>query len=310
MILAVVGPTGIGKTEAAVAVARRVPSEIVVIDSMQVYRGMDRGTGKPDASLQQEIPHHGLDLIEPEQEFDAVSFRNRIVPVIQGIQGRGHLPILVGGSGLYMRAVLDGLCHAPGKDPFRREQLLREGQEKGAVVLHTRLAGVDPTAAERIHPNDLRRIVRALEVFLVSGRPLTHWQEETTQPLEGEKRLVGLTCDRGLLYRRIEERIGGWLKAGWLEEARGLSRRNLSRTAREALGYRELFAHLEGESDWETTVSLIKRNTRRYAKRQLAWFRADPRVEWIPVDEMAPEMAASQILERMKWNAPSLSTSA
>ena len=270
---------------------------------------MDRGTGKPDASLQREIPHHGLDLIEPEQEFDAANFRNRIVPVIQGIQGRGRLPILVGGSGLYMRAVLDGLCQAPGKDPFRREQLLREGQEKGAAVLHARLAGVDPAAAERIHANDLRRIVRALEVFFVSGRTLTHWQEETTNPLEGEKRLIGLICDRGLLYRRIGERIDGWLRAGWPEEARGLSRRDLSRTAREALGYRELFAFLEGESDWETTVSLIKRNTRRYAKRQIAWFRADPRIEWIPIDERTPETAASQILEGIKWNPPSLSIS-
>jgi len=310
MILAIVGPTGIGKTEAAVALARRVPSEIIVVDSMQVYRGMNRGTGKPDASLRREIPHHGLDLVDPEQEFDAAKFRNLIVPVIEEIQSRGHLPILVGGSGLYFRAVLDGLCQAPGKDPFVREKLLQEGQEKGAAALHAQLQEADPEAAGRIHPNDLRRIVRALEVFLVSGRRLSRWQGETTQPLEGEKRLIGLTCDRQILYRRIEERIDGWLEAGWLEEASRLSRRNLSRTAGEALGYRELFAFLEGEFDWETTVSLIKRNTRRYAKRQLAWFRADSRVEWIPVDGRAPEAAASQILERMKWNTPSLSTSA
>lgn len=310
MILSIVGPTGVGKTEVAYLLARLVPSEIVAVDSMQVYRGMDRGTGKPDASLRREIPHHGLDLVDPEEEFDAAKFRRLMVPVIREIQARGHLPVLVGGSGLYARALLDGLCQAPGKDPFRREQLLQEGREKGAPALHARLKEVDPEAAGRIHPNDLRRIVRALEVFLVSGRRLSRWQGETTDPLEGEKRLIGLTRAREDLYRRVEERIEGWLGEGWLEEARGLHRRALSRTAREALGYRELFAFLEGGADWATTVSLIKRNTRRYAKRQIAWFRADPRLEWLPVDGLSPETTAARILERLKWNAPSLSTSA
>ena len=309
MILALVGPTGIGKSELAVALARLIPSEIVVVDSMQVYRGMDRGTGKPDVSIQQGIPHHGLDLIEPEEEFDVARFRAIAVPVIEAIQARGHLPVLVGGSGLYFRALVDGLCQAPKKDPFLRESLLQEGRQKGAPVLHARLKQQDPATAARVHPNDLRRIVRALEVFVVSGRPLSFWQEETTQPFPGEKRLIGLTCDRAVLYQRIERRIDRWLKEGWLEEAKALTQRALSHTAREALGYRELFSFLEGNADWESTVVLIKKNTRRYAKRQLAWFRADPRIEWLAINGMTPDLLAAQILSRIQWNAPFLSTS-
>ncbi|MBI3616524.1 MAG: tRNA (adenosine(37)-N6)-dimethylallyltransferase MiaA [Candidatus Omnitrophica bacterium] len=310
MILAIVGPTGIGKSEVAMALARSVPSEIVVVDSMQVYRGMDRGTGKPDSAQQKEIPHHGIDLVEPEEEFDVARYRNLLAPVIRAIQAKGRLPILVGGSGLYFRAILDGLCEAPGRDPFLREHLLQQGTEQGAAVLHAELEKVDPEAAARIHPNDLRRIVRALEVFRATGRALSQWQGQTTHPLDGDKRLIGLSMDRALLYQQIEERIDGWLNEGWLEEAGSLNRRALSRTAREALGYRELFAFLEGQADWPMTVSLIKRNTRRYAKRQLAWFRADPRIQWLDVDGKGPEALTAHILDRIRWNEPSLSTSA
>ena len=308
MILAVVGPTGVGKSEVAAALARSIPSEIVVVDSMQVYRGMDRGTGKPDSAIRREIPHHGIDLVEPEEEFDVARYRDLMTPVIRAIQARGKIPILVGGSGLYFRAILDGLCQAPGRDPFLRERLVRQGMEKGAPALHAELVKVDRQAAARIHPNDLRRIVRALEVFFSTGRALSQWQRETTEPLEGEKCWVGLALERSLLYEKIERRIDGWLQQGWLEEARRLKEKNLSRTAREALGYRELFSFLNGETDWPTAVSLIKRNTRRYAKRQLAWFRADRRIQWIAMDHKTPESVAEKIL--ILWKKPSLSMSA
>ncbi|MBI3333818.1 MAG: tRNA (adenosine(37)-N6)-dimethylallyltransferase MiaA [Candidatus Omnitrophica bacterium] len=330
MILAIVGPTGIGKSDVALHLAREIPSEILVADSMQVYRGMDLGTGKPDASIRREIPHHGLDLVEPEEEFDVARYLREAIPAIRGIRSRGRLPILVGGAGLYVKALVDGLCEAPGKDPGLRERLLAEVRQEGTGALYGRLQTVDPAAAARIHPHDWRKIVRALEVFLISGRPLTVWQRDTTKPLgvQREGWFVGLTGDRQWLYRRIEVRIDRWLAAGasggaatrpgaaagWLEEAKRLHRRRLSRTAREALGYRELFGFLEGKIDWSSAVEGIKRSTRQYAKRQWTWFRADPRVEWIPADGKQASQIGREIMEHLRgsphWSERSLSISA
>jgi len=307
-VILVVGPTGIGKTEVAVALARRIPAsfsgkpvEIVVADSMQVYRGMDVGTGKPDASVRSGIPHHGLDLVEPEEEFHVARYVHEVAPAVEMIHRRGYEPLLVGGSGLYVKVLLDGICPAPGKEPNLRKQLWEQGRQVGAAVLHAELQVVDPKAAERIHPNDLRRIVRALEVFRLSGRPLSVWHSDTHSLLgeEREVQRIGLTCDRDRLYQRIEARIDGWLAAGWLEETRKLLARPLSLTAQEALGYRELFSYLRGEADWETTVSAIKQNTRRYAKRQWSWFRADPRIRWIAVDGLTPEAVAERIFKHI-----------
>lgn len=299
-LLALVGPTGIGKTELSLEIARRLPAEIIVVDSMQVYRGMDIGTGKPAAEALRAVPHHGLDLADPEEEFDVLRYAQAVGPAIEQALARGRWAILVGGCGLYLRVLLNGLCQAPGRDPEVRSRLLEEASRVGAAVLHSRLESVDPAAAKKIHPNDLRRIVRALEVFEVSGRPISRWQEETTRPA-GELagcRIVGLTCGREGLYDRIRRRVDGWLEAGWLEEARSLSRRPLSRTAREALGYRELYRHLEGRMDWDETRSLIHKNSRRYAKRQWSWFRRDPRVRWMNVDGMDSVSAAEALLQK------------
>ncbi len=297
MMICVVGPTGVGKSEVAVELARRLSGEIVAVDSMQVYRGMDLGTGKPDPALRREIPHHGLDLVEPEEEFNVARYRREVAPVIESVRSQGKPVILVGGSGLYFRALLDGLCQAPAEDPALRSRLWEEARVSGSEQLYARLHGVDRPAAARIHPNDAKRIIRALEVFQATGRPISQWQQETTRPFvsPSDCRWIGLTCDRAILYRRIEERIDGWIRAGWLEEARSLHRRRLSRTAREALGCRELFDTLEGRTDWEAAVALIKQNSRRYAKRQLGWFRQDSRIDWIPVDGLSPESIADLI---------------
>ena len=297
-LLAIVGPTGIGKTEVATAIARKLPAEIVAVDSMQVYRGMDIGTGKPPAALRSEIPHHGLDLVEPEEEFDVLRYVQAIKPVLEEIQSAGRQAVLVGGCGLYLKILLNGLCPAPGRDPELRERLIAEGKSAGSAVLHGRLQAVDPEAAQRIHPNDLRRIVRALEVYHLTGQPMTLWQRDTVPFLEGlqDCPVVGLTCERGKLYEQIQARVDGWLSAGWVEEARTLFARPLSRTAQEALGYRELFDHFRGETDWATTRTLIHLNTRRYAKRQWSWFRQDPRVRWIDADGRGPDDMAAEIL--------------
>lgn len=249
---------------------------------MQVYRGMDVGTGKPPADGRREIPHHGLDLAEPEEEFDVLRYIQAVTPVIRRLQQEDRWVVLVGGSGLYFRVLRAGLCEAPGREPEVRDRLIEEGFSIGTGVLHERLKKVDPSAAERIHANDLRRIVRALEVFEVSGKPLSAWQKQTVPVIPGldRCRVIGLTCDRPALYARLEERVDRWLNSGWLEEARVLHRRRLSRTAREALGYRELFDHLDGRVSWPAVRELIIRNTRRYAKRQWSWFRHEPGVEW------------------------------
>jgi len=285
-LLALMGPTGIGKSEIAAEIARRIPSEIVAVDSMQVYRGMNLGTGKPSHEFCREIPHHGLDLAEPEETFDAARFAELLTPTLAAIQERGKVVLLVGGSGFYFRALLDGLHPMPAAHFEVRARLLEEASVRGAAALHGQLQKVDSTAASKIHPNDLRRVIRALEVFEVSGRPMTAWFGAAKQPpVAGEEICrIGLTCDRDALYRRIEARVNGWLQSGWLEEAKALSRLKLSQTAQEALGYKELFAHLEGKLSWEETCQLILRNTRHYAKRQLSWFRQDERIHWVQTE--------------------------
>ena len=298
-MLALAGPTGIGKTELAAELARRLPAEIVAVDSMQVYRGLEIGTGKPPARLREEIPHHGLDLAEPAEEFDVLRYVEEVSPAIREIERRGKWVLLVAGCGLYLRVLLRGLCGAPGGDAALRERLRAEGEREGWNRLHARLREVDPEAAVRIHPNDAKRMIRALEVYESSGRPISQWQSRTEpiDPRWAECPVIGLECEREWLYRRIEERVDGWLADGWLEETRNLLRGPVSRTAREALGYRELFEHLEGDRDWDSTRELIRKNSRRYARRQWSWFRGEPRVRWVRVREGAkPAETAAGIL--------------
>ena len=295
-----VGPTGVGKTEVALQVARLIPAEIISVDSMQVYRGMDIGTGKPSPAIRGEIPHHGLDLVDPQEDFDVLRYASAVAPAIRAILERGKWALLVGGAGLYLRVLRRGLCDAPGQDPQRRDRLVEEALALGPGRLHERLRGVDAEAAQRIHPNDLRRTVRALEVFESSGRTLTQWQVDNRPCVVGLEHcpVVGLDCRREILYQRIDLRLEEWLNAGWLEEAGGLLQRGLSRTAREALGYRELFDYLEGRSDWEQTRLLMARNTRRYAKRQWSWFRHEPDVVWIDTRGRATKDLSQEIVER------------
>ena len=298
-MLALAGPTGIGKTEVAAELARRLPAEVVAVDSMQVYRGMDIGTGKPPARLREEIPHHGLDLAETSEEFDARRYVQEVSPAIREIERRGKWVLLVGGCGLYLRVLLRGLCDAPGRDLALRRRLQEEGERGGWSALHARLQEADPAAAAKIHPNDAKRTIRALEVYLSTGQPISEWQGQTrpVEPAWAGCPMAGLDCDREWLYRRIEQRVDGWLAQGWLEEARGLAARPLSRTAREALGYRELFEHLEGARGWDETRALIQVNTRRYAKRQWSWFRNEAGVKWVRTGaEVRPEETAEKIL--------------
>ncbi len=281
-LVVLVGPTAGGKSALALALAERIGGEILSADSMQVYRGMDIGTGKPSAAERRRVPPHGIDLVEPQIECTVAMYRRYAVAALSAIHARGRVPIMVGGTGLYVRAVVDGLCPAPPADPAYRETLAREACSAGAGPLHTRLQQTDPAAAARIHPHDARRIIRALEVHHVSGRPLSAWQQQTHGLTDTwQVRQVGLLPPRDALDARINARVLAMVSAGLIEEARGLHAAGVSRTAGQALGYKELFAAFEGRWSVDEAVARIQHDTRRYARRQLTWFRHDPRITWM-----------------------------
>ena len=274
----IVGPTASGKSEVAMGVARLIgAAEIVTLDSMQVYRGMDIGTATPTAAEQAEVPHHLIDLVDPCEEFAVAEFQDRAHAVIDEIRDRGVVPVLVGGTGLYVRAVIDDL-RIPGRYPEVRAEL---ETEPDTAALHRRLVDLDPVAAGRMEPTNRRRIVRALEVTIGSGEPFSSYgpglgHYPTTPFVQ-----VGLRWDRGQLDERIAARYERQLADGFLDEVRSLAERPISRTASQALGYKELLRHVQGEMTLDEALDLAVVRTRRFARRQERWFRRDPRVHWL-----------------------------
>lgn len=318
-LLAFVGPTASGKTDLAIEVALRLRpvarlagertagppwAEIVSADSMQVYRGMDIGTGKATPAQQAQVPHHLLDVVEFDHPFTVAEYAERADRAVSGGVARGRLPILVGGTGLYVRAVVDGLDFAPpGSDPALRAELAERARVEGPASLHGELRDVDPAAAARIHPHDIRRVARALEVFRLTGEPIS---ARGRRPPRYDVMLFGLSLPRQELYQRIEARVDRQLQAGWLEETERLMRQGFGRssTAVQALGYTELAAHLRGEIDLPEARRRIVTATRRFAKRQLTWFRADPRIRWVEAGEArSPVEAVATIVAAVegKW---------
>jgi tRNA dimethylallyltransferase len=297
-LLVLVGPTAVGKTAISVGVARRLGAEIISGDSMQVYRGMDIGTAKITPDEMDGVPHHMIDIKEPDEPFSVAEFQARVDTLIREILGRGRLPMLVGGTGLYVRAVLQEYTFTEMEgDPDLRERLAAEEARHGAGHLHRRLAAVDPTAAERLHPNDLRRIIRALEVFETTGVPISQTQTAGEAEPRYDDLFIGLTMERDLLYGRIDMRVEQMLAAGLQHEVgRLLKRFPPSTQALEAIGYREMVWHLRGLLTYPETAALIQRNTRRFAKRQFTWFKRDERIRWI--DLASPE-GRSAAVERI-----------
>jgi tRNA dimethylallyltransferase len=284
--LALVGPTASGKSALALEVARRLGDvELVSVDSMQVYRGMDVGTAKPTAAERAEVAHHLLDLADPSEEYSVSRFQADAEAAIAGIEARGHRALLVGGTGLYLQAVVDRLA-IPGRWPDVRAELEAEVAREPAAVgaLHRRLADADPTAAARIEPGNARRIVRALEVTQGSGRPFSSFGPGLdAYPANARFRLAGVSLPRAVVDERIEARYRSQLDAGFLDEVSQLAAgaRGMSRTARQALGYRELLDHLDGKLTLDEAVAEANRRTRGFARRQRSWFRRDPRVTWL-----------------------------
>lgn len=287
-LLVLIGPTAVGKTALSIELAKRLPIEIISGDSMQVYRGMDIGTGKATEEEQQNIPHHLLDIRDPDEPFSVTEFKDRAQTLIRDINQRGKWPLIVGGTGLYVEAVCYNyeFSDAPIDENFRK-RLRERAAASGSEELHRELQQADPDAAERIHPNDLRRIIRALEVIELTGEPFSHYQKGARKPSPYDLRIVGLTMDRQMLYKRIEERIDKMLEQGWLEEVKALRNQGYTNEAvsMQALGYKELVQHLEGQLEYSEAVRLIKRNTRRFAKRQLSWFRHMEEVHWVDITE-------------------------
>lgn len=304
-LLAIVGPTATGKSEVGLLLAERLGGEIVSADSMQVYRGMDIGTAKPTAEERARVPHHLIDIVDPDEEFSVAEYRARAEAALAAIWKKGKQPILVGGSGLYVRAVLEEMDFAmTPPDRELRRRLTEEARSKGRRVLHEWLSEVDPETAARIHPNDEKRIIRALEICESTGRPMARPQQlDRRRAMRYNARQFGLSLPREELYLRIEARIDRMLEGGLVEEVEGLIDRGYGEdlVSMKGLGYAPLAEYVRGELSLEEAVRRLKRDTRRFAKRQLTWFGADPRIEWIEAAPEEPARTAEAIGER--WEA-------
>jgi tRNA dimethylallyltransferase len=290
-LVVILGPTAVGKSRLGLAIAKQLDTEILTADSRQVYRGMDVGTDKPPASAREGITHHLIDLVDPDEPFNAGLFRRHAGRVIEELYQRRRLPLVVGGTGLYVRILLQGLCEAPPSDPRVRAQLCEEAREQGHDLIYARLAAADPVTAAKLHPRDTSKIIRALEVHHLSGVPISTFQAgQGFMERPFSALVIGLNRHREDLYRRIEERIDWQLANGLLEETRSFldsgSRRDSP--AMTGLGYRHVAAYLSGECDRDEMIRQFKRDTRRFAKRQMTWFRRDADTTWLMVDEAEP----------------------
>lgn len=300
------GPTASGKESVALACARSYGTDIISVDSMKVYRGLDIGTAKPSPAIRREITHHCLDLADPLVSFTVADFITAAEAAIGRVAAAGKKPLLSGGTALYYKNLLEGMFAGPPADAGLREELNRRAQAEGPAALHAELARVDPAAAEKIHPHDLRRIIRALEVAHHTGRPIsslqTQWERgaQATGPRDFRYpcALVGLAWPREELYRRIEARVDAMLAAGLLEEARGVfhERRRLGHGPLQAVGYKEFFPHFAGQSTLAEAVTRLKQNSRQLAKSQLTWFRKFP-CAWVEMTAArAPADAAAEVM--------------
>jgi tRNA dimethylallyltransferase len=305
-VLAVVGPTAVGKSDLAERLSERLDGEIVSADSMQVYRGMDIGTAKPLAG-KRPVPYHCLDLADPGTPFSAALYQDAARAAIADIAERGKVPVVCGGTGLYVRAALDDWEFPGGQSASpERRALEREAESLGPEAMHTRLAAVDPQAASLIHPANVRRTIRALEMSARGESYADQAQRFSVRRSVYRTMFIGLTMEREMLYRRIDARVDAMLSAGLLAEIEALLAAGLrdALTAAQAIGYKELVPVVESGAPLETAVEDIKRATRRYAKRQLTWFRADPRIRWVDVTELDTSEAAPAALGLLESDGP------
>ncbi|MGD9875366.1 tRNA (adenosine(37)-N6)-dimethylallyltransferase MiaA [Desulfococcus sp.] len=297
-IVVICGPTGIGKTATAIALARIFHGEIISADSMQIYRHMDIGTAKPTPEERTAAPHHLIDIADPDEPFDAARYAREARAVIAAVVARNALPIVTGGTGLYIKSLTQGIFRAKPVDPALRERLKQEVDRMGAPALHRRLQERDPITAGRIHPNDAFRIIRAIEIFETTGKPLSdHHSTHRFGDAPFRTLKIGLEMERSALYERIDRRVDIMLAMGLAAEVRGLLELGYPSQLKsmKSIGYRHMADFIEGRTTWAEAVRTLKRDTRRYAKRQYTWFRADPEVWWVPPHDL--ETMRNRILE-------------
>lgn len=281
-VIVLLGPTGVGKTSASILLAKELDTEIISADSMQIYRGMDIGTAKPTKKELAEVRHHMINIIGPAESYSAGQYIETVSSIIEDLHKNGRIPVVVGGTGLYIKAMTRGIFSGPPADLRLRNELLSMEQNSPGS-LYTYLVSMDNEAAGNIQKNDIRRIVRALEVCLKSREKISLLQKKQTSPLPYEFIKIGLTRERKELYRIIDERVEKMFEAGLMEEAERILRQRPDRTALQAIGYKELTAYLNKEMDKDEAIRLIRRNTRRYAKRQVTWFNKEEDIIWIDV---------------------------
>jgi tRNA dimethylallyltransferase len=297
-IVALVGPTATGKSILALHLARRFRGEIISADSVQVYRGLDIGTAKASAEDRRMVPHHLVDICEPGEDYSAASFRQQADEIIRELHKRETPIFVVGGTGLYLKALTRGLFRGPAANSELRLALKKKADREGSGVLHRELRKLDAEAASRIHPHDRFRIIRALEVCSLGRKPISRFQSEhgfRDTPYDVLK--IGLCCERENLYKRIELRADRMVELGWVDEVRSLLNQGYGSgfKSMQSLGYRHILSHLLGDLTLEEAVRLIKRDTRRYAKRQITWFKADPEISWFPADHESYENIAGMV---------------
>lgn len=301
-VIFIVGPTGVGKTQVGLSLSRFLPCEFICADSMQIYKGMDVITDKLSKSLRRQYPHHMLDIVTPTREFNVADFCKLAKKAISQSAKKKKLPVIIGGTGLYINSLLYGIFEGGSKDKKVRESLQAWAHKAGALSLYERLKKVDSQGAAKINANDLKRIIRALEVYVVTKQPISALQANKRGLMEDhEVHLFGLRRERADLYGRIDQRVDFMVHAGLLDEVRRLLKKKLSKTAYFCIGIREIEGFLKGRYGLDEALRLIKRNSRRYAKRQMTWFRRNPDIEWIDVgaDENMDNVA-ERIYQKME----------
>jgi tRNA dimethylallyltransferase len=300
-VIVILGPTGVGKTPFSIQVAKALNTEIISADSMQVYRHMDIGTAKPSHRELREVKHHLIDILAPGESFSAGKFREMAAEIIEVLHGRNKIPVIAGGTGLYIKTLTKGLFEGPEADWDIRNRLLQEEKHFGTEYIFERLRKIDPLYAEKINPNDSRRIIRAMEVSLKSGKTITEAHRSSTIPLDCNFIKIGLARDRKELYEIIEKRVDSMMKKGLVGETRKLLRTSPVKAPLQALGYKEILLYLSGNAGIEDAVRLIKKRSKMFARRQLTWFRKEPGVLWVDISGiMEPENIFKKALQEVE----------
>jgi len=306
-VLAIVGPTAAGKTELSLKIAEKFNGEIISTDSMQIYKNMDIGTAKASKEVQKEIKHYQLDIISPEEDYSVADYQKDVDPIINIIFKKNKLPMLVGGTGLYINAVLEGFMLPDMEvDQFLRDKLHKQAEEKGTQFVHDKLKNIDPKLADKLHPNDIRRVIRGIEIYKQTGHTKTYYKKKQKErPPRYESIKIGLTRNRQELYDRINKRVDQMIEQGLIKEAKYIYENyNLKddSTASQAIGYKEIFAYFNKEYSLDEAIRLIKRNSRHYAKKQLTFFKRDKSIQWFNLSNMSKNEVFNKVNDYLNKN--------